>query len=85
MFGPGTLDEGMRRRSIYFQDAPDMQVTFLKVFDAANPNECFERNESIVPHQALALALFGLSVHPVLAWWPRSDTHCLRKSQCALA
>ena len=42
------------RRSVYFQDTPDMQVTFLKVFDEANPNECFQRNESIVPHQALA-------------------------------
>ncbi len=50
------------RRSIYFQDSPDLQVTFLKVFDAANPNECFERNESIVPHQALALANSKLSL-----------------------
>ena len=56
--------KGLRidRRSLYFQDAPDMQVTFLKVFDAANPNECFERNESIVPHQALALANSQLSL-----------------------
>jgi hypothetical protein len=38
-----------------------VQVTFLKVFDEANPNECFQRNESIVPHQALALANSKLS------------------------
>lgn len=50
------------RRSVYFQDTPDMQVTFLKVFDEANPNECFQRNESIVPHQALALANSKLSL-----------------------
>ncbi len=50
------------RRSVYFQDTPDMQVTFLKVFDEANPNECFQRNESIVPHQALALANSTLSL-----------------------
>jgi len=51
-----------RRRSVYFQDTPDVQVTFLKVFDEANPNECFQRNESIVPHQALALANSKLSL-----------------------
>jgi len=50
------------RRSVYFQDTPDKQVTFLKVFDEANPNECFQRNESIVPHQALALANSKLSL-----------------------
>jgi hypothetical protein len=51
------------RRSVYFQHTPDVQVTFLKVFDEANPNECFQRNESIVPHQALALANSKLSLH----------------------
>jgi hypothetical protein len=65
MGGP-EIDSGKglesHRRSIYFQDTPDMQVTFLKVFDVANPNECFQRNESIVPHQALALANSKLSL-----------------------
>jgi mono/diheme cytochrome c family protein len=51
------------RRSVYFQHTPDVQVTFLKVFDEANPNECFQRNESIVPHQALALANSKLSLY----------------------
>ncbi len=50
------------RRSVYFQDTPDKQVTFLKVFDEANPNECFQRNASIVPHQALALANSTMSL-----------------------
>jgi uncharacterized protein DUF1553/uncharacterized protein DUF1549 len=65
MGGP-EIDSGKglesRRRSVYFQDTPDMQMTFLKVFDEANPNECFQRNESIVPHQALALANSKLSL-----------------------
>ncbi len=58
-------DKGLEshRRSVYFQHTPDVQVTFLKVFDEANPNECFQRNESIVPHQALALANSKLSLH----------------------
>jgi len=31
----------------YFQHTPDMQVTFLKVFDEANPNECFQRKKAL--------------------------------------
>jgi hypothetical protein len=43
------------RRSLYFRHAPEKQVTFLKLFDAANVNACYRRDESIVPQQALAL------------------------------
>jgi hypothetical protein len=49
------------RRSVYFRHAPDLQMDFLKVFDSANPNECFRRSESVVPQQALALANSPLS------------------------
>ena len=49
------------RRSIYLQHTPDVPVQFLKTFDAANPAECYERNESVVPHQALAMANSPLS------------------------
>ncbi len=49
------------RRSIYFRHTPDLQMDMLKVFDVASPNECFERGESIVPQQALALANGTLS------------------------
>jgi hypothetical protein len=45
-----------KRRSIYFQHSPDMQMEFLKTFDAPNPAECYMRDESVVPQQALALA-----------------------------
>src|SRR5262249_53848674 len=44
------------RRSLYFRHTPEEEMVFLKVFDAANPNECYRRNESVVPQQALALA-----------------------------
>jgi hypothetical protein len=50
------------RRSLYFRHAPDLQMDMLKVFDVASPNECFERSESIVPQQALALANGPLSL-----------------------
>jgi mono/diheme cytochrome c family protein len=33
MFGPGTLDEGMRRRSIYFTVQRSRLIPFLQVFD----------------------------------------------------
>jgi hypothetical protein len=49
------------RRSLYFRTAPDLQMDMLKVFDAASPIECFQRSESIVPQQALALANGKLS------------------------
>ena len=51
----------MYRRSIYFRQTPDMQMDMLKVFDVASPNECFQRSESVVPQQALALSNSTLS------------------------
>ena len=54
--------EDVYRRSIYFRTAPDLQVEMLKVFDVASPLECFQRSESIVPQQALALANSKLSL-----------------------
>ncbi len=43
------------RRSLYFHQSPEDQMAFLKLFDAADPAECYQRHVSIVPHQALAL------------------------------
>ncbi len=45
-----------RRRSLYFRHAAEKQMAFLKLFDAAAVTECYQRKESIVPQQALALA-----------------------------
>ncbi len=45
----------VRRRSIYFHHSPEDQMAFLKIFDGADPTECYNRHVSIVPHQALAL------------------------------
>src|SRR5262249_54235216 len=36
--------------------APEKQMEFLKLFDAANVVECYQRSVSIVPQQALAMA-----------------------------
>jgi hypothetical protein len=44
------------RRSLYFRQASEKQMNFLVLFDGASVTECYERTESVVPHQALALA-----------------------------
>jgi hypothetical protein len=58
--GGPDLDEHLgltnRRRSLYFRHAPEKQMEFLSLFDAANVTECYRRSESVVPQQALALA-----------------------------
>src|SRR5262249_36104293 len=43
------------RRSLYFRHANDKQMEFLKIFDGASAIECYQRTDSIIPHQALAL------------------------------
>jgi hypothetical protein len=44
------------RRSLYFRHAAEKQMEFLKLFDAATVTECYQRKESILPQQALALS-----------------------------
>ena len=48
--------ENVPRRSLYFRSAPEKQVLMLQLFDMAAPGECYERRESVVPQQALALS-----------------------------
>jgi hypothetical protein len=64
MGGPEIEDtqaEKVYRRSLYFHHTPDSQATFLKLFNAPDPTDCYKREESIVPQQALALANSSLS------------------------
>lgn len=49
------------RRSLYFIQNADVEHRFLATFDNANVLECYRRNESIVPQQALALTNSKLS------------------------
>jgi hypothetical protein len=57
--GGPILDEKLgqisRRRSLYFRSNAEYHMTFLDQFDAPGPSECFERRESIIPQQSLAL------------------------------
>src|SRR5262249_24247140 len=43
------------RRSMYFRHAAEKEMEFLKLFDAASVTECYQRKDSIIPQQALAL------------------------------
>ena len=52
---PVTAGMSVPRRSLYFHHSPEEQMKFLKLFDGADPTECYSRHVSIVPHQALAL------------------------------
>ena len=49
------------RRSLYFVQNADTEHRLLGTFDNANVLECYRRNESIVPQQALALTNSQLS------------------------
>ena len=54
------------RRSLYFQHTDPDRNAFLTTFDGAGVKECYERERSIVPQQALALANAGF-VHDAAA------------------
>ncbi|MBM4075251.1 MAG: DUF1553 domain-containing protein, partial [Planctomycetes bacterium] len=49
------------RRSLYYRHAPEKSMEFLSLFDVASPNECYRRNVTVVPQQALALANSSIS------------------------
>lgn len=59
-FGGPELDHKLglttNRRSIYYRYAPEKMMEFLTLFDSANVVECYQRTESVIPQQALAMA-----------------------------
>ena len=44
------------RRSLYFNQSMDDHERFLSTFDAADVLQCYRRDVSVLPQQALALA-----------------------------
>lgn len=48
--------EKVTRRSLYFSHHDEGRMPFLMLFDAADASECYQRTETIVPQQALAMA-----------------------------
>jgi hypothetical protein len=57
---PENQGEKTLRRSLYFRNTPNEKMLMLEVFDVADPNGCYRRKESIVPHQSLAMMNSGL-------------------------
>jgi hypothetical protein len=51
-----------RRRSVYLRHAAEKQSEFLQVFDGPSVTECYERKQSVMPQQALALANSSLAL-----------------------
>ncbi|QDT75513.1 Planctomycete cytochrome C [Lacipirellula limnantheis] len=52
---PPAEQAASRRRSLYFFHSNNERQMFLTAFDEASVSECYRREESIVPQQALAL------------------------------
>lgn len=52
---PNTEAQSSTRRSIYLRHAHEKLVEFIQIFDGPKVTECYAREESIQPHQALAL------------------------------
>jgi hypothetical protein len=48
-------EEDSRRRSLYFFHSNNERNLFLTTFDLALVTECYRRNQSVVPQQALAM------------------------------
>ena len=62
-------DEASLRRSLYFTHSENDHHRFLDVFDNAKVLECYRRQESILPQQALAMSnsKLGLGMAPKIA------------------
>jgi hypothetical protein len=50
------------RRSLYYRHAPEKSMEFLSLFDGPSANECYRRDVTVAPQQALALHNSSLSV-----------------------
>jgi hypothetical protein len=53
---PSASQDDSKRRSLYFVHSKDDRNLFLTTFDEAGVRECYRRDQSIVPQQALALS-----------------------------
>ena len=53
---PVSEQDASKRRSLYFFHSNNERNLFLTAFDAAGVKECYRRDQSIVPQQALAMS-----------------------------
>lgn len=59
---PAADQAASRRRSLYLVHSDIQQDLFLETFDGAAVRECYRRDQSIIPQQALALTNSALSL-----------------------
>ena len=57
------LAQKSTRRSVYLRHAHEKLVEFVQIFDGPSVSECYMRETSVKPHQALAMANSPLTVH----------------------
>lgn len=69
--GGPDLDQNLglksKRRSLYFRQAAEKEMEFLKIFDGPAVTECYVRRPTVVPQQALALANSELTLNEARA------------------
>ncbi len=51
-----TKAQTSKRRSVYLRHAHEKLVEFVQIFDGPKVSECYQREESVQPHQALAMS-----------------------------
>jgi len=54
--------ESNPRRSLYFRESQEKNVEFVQIFDGPRITECYQRESTIKPHQALALLNSKLAI-----------------------
>ncbi|MCA9004224.1 MAG: DUF1553 domain-containing protein, partial [Planctomycetaceae bacterium] len=57
-------DQGLitNRRSLYYSHHGEAKMEFLELFDGASATDCYQRTETVMPQQALALTNSTLAV-----------------------
>jgi hypothetical protein len=81
---PAAAQGTSTRRSLYFFHSNNERSLFLTAFDEALVKDCYRREQSIVPQQALALSNSGLvleaSSQIAKRWTVDSDSEFIRKA-----
>ena len=68
--------ETTTRRSLYLRHAQEKSVEFIQIFDGPSVTECYQREKTVKPHQALALANSRLTLDAASALEKRLSSMC---------
>ena len=68
---PSNMQAQSKRRSLYFFHSNNERNLFLTTFDEADVTECYRRDQSVVPQQALALTNSAVVLDSAKAIVPR--------------